>query len=292
MIGVTMQDTTPPLWHLSGKTAVITGAASGLGRELALSCTAAGMRLVLADIDAVGLAQTLALTGLPPEQAVTQLCDVSKAEDLERLAQTAQECFGGTHLLFNNAGVLTAGPLWGASARDWQWMLDVNVMSVAHGIRSFVPAMLARGEQAWVVNTASMAGLANSPELGLYCASKHAVVSISECLHHELAQTGKPVGVSVMCPSFVATGITDAAKKHSAGEAAEHAAPSPLIDRIHQATQSGALSAADVARITLEAVQAQRFYILPHAAALANVEQRLHKLMAGAAPHNPLAGAR
>lgn len=286
-----MEDREEQRWNLNGKTAVITGAASGFGRELALCCQAAGMRLVLADLDLAALEQTRALTGLPAAQALVQRCDVSNPDDVDRLALTAQEHFGGTHLLFNNAGVLAVGPIWKATPRDWAWLFGVNVFGVANGIRSFVPAMLARGEPAWVVNSASVAGLVCPPDMAVYSASKHAVVALSECLHHELAQTGQPVGVSVLCPGFVDTGIADSARHRPAEWAEDPPEPSPLMDRARAAMRSGRLTAADVARVTLDAVQQRRFYVLPHHQAAVAVEHRLRDLLAGGAPYNPQARA-
>ncbi|MDE2395755.1 MAG: SDR family NAD(P)-dependent oxidoreductase [Burkholderiales bacterium] len=277
----------PPRWNLQGKTAVVTGAGSGLGREFALACAAAGMRLVLADVDEAGLAQTLAACGLPAAEAVTQHCDVSRPESVEHLARTAQERFGGTHLLFNNAGVLVAGPVWKATAQDWSWVFGVNVMGVANGIRSFVPAMLERGEPAWVVNTASAAGLVCPPDLAVYSASKHAVVALSECLHHELRASGKPLGVSVLCPGFVATGIADAARHRPADARDANPDQDPGLERVREATRAAPLSAAEVARVTLEAVQEGRFYVLPHPPVRAAAEQRLQAIVGGAAPTSP-----
>ncbi|MDE2369304.1 MAG: SDR family NAD(P)-dependent oxidoreductase [Burkholderiales bacterium] len=279
-------------WNLGGRTAVITGAASGFGRELALVCRDAGMQLVLADVDEAGLAQTLALTGLAPARAVTQRCDVSRADDVDRLARLAQQRFGGAHVLFNNAGVLAAGPIWKATPQDWNWVFGVNVMGVAHGVRSFVPAMLDRGEPAWVVNVASAAGLLCPPDLGVYSASKHAVVAISECLHHELAASGKPVGVSVLCPSFVDTGIADADRQRPASLDDANPEQAATIARIRKATRGGTLSAAQVAQCTLEAVRARRFYVLPHDKVVPAVAQRLAALIAGDAPVDARASPR
>ena len=157
--------------ELQGRTAVITGAASGFGREFALLCAAAGMRLVLTDVDEPGLQRTLALTGVPPEYGFVRRCDVARADEVDLLADAARARFGAVHLLFNNAGVIAAGAAWKATAQDWAWVFGVNVMGVANGVRSFVPAMLERDEPAWVVNTASVAGLVCPPELAVYAAS-------------------------------------------------------------------------------------------------------------------------
>ncbi len=286
-----MEVATGPM-ELKDKTAVITGAGSGFGRELARCCHAAGMHLVLADVDLDGMEQTLAVTGLTALQALVQRCDVSKPEDLDRLAGAAAERFGGTDLLFNNAGVIAAGPIWKATPQDWNWVFGVNVMGVANGIRSFVPAMLERGTPAWIVNTASVAGLVCPPDMAVYSASKHAVVAMSECLHHELAQTGQPIGVSLLCPGYVDTGIADSARHRPASLLGSNPEQSPIMERTRVAMRAGRLSAADVARITLEAVLQRRFYVLPHRNAIGGVENRLRDLLAGGAPNNPLRGVR
>ena len=276
---------------LQDRTAVITGAASGFGREFALLCAASGMRLVLTDVDEAGLRRTLELTGMSPERGFVQRCDVSSAQDVDLLADAARARFGAVHLLFNNAGVLAAGAVWKATAQDWAWVFGVNVMGVANGVRSFVPAMLERGEPAWVVNTASVAGLVCPPELGVYAASKHAVVALTECLHHELAATGQPLGVSLLCPGYVDTGIADAERHRPPELTGANPENLAIMERTRNAMKAGRLSATDVARITLEAVRAGRFYVLPHRNALPGVEARMRALRVGRAPNNPLAKA-
>lgn len=270
-------------------TAVITGAASGFGREFALLCAAEGMHLVLADVDERGLQETVTLTGLPSDRVLAQRCNVADADDVERLAAKAMSRFPRVHLLFNNAGVIAAGPVWKSTPHDWQWVFGVNVMGVANGIRSFVPGMLAHGETAWVVNTASVAGLVCPPELAVYAASKHAVVALSECLRHELAASGRPVGASVLCPAYVDTGIADAFR-HRPAELADRNPDDPaILARTKKAMQAGRLSARDVALRTMEAVREGHFYILPHRSATAGVHNRLNAFLAGGAPDNPLA---
>lgn len=281
----------PTLALRADGTAVITGAASGFGRELALLCAAQGMRLVLADVDRDALAETVKLTELPPERVLAQRCDVADAGDVDRLAAAAQEHFAKVHLLFNNAGVIAAGPSWKATPHDWQWVFGVNVMGVANGIRSFVPGMLAHGEPAWVVNTASVAGLVCPPELAVYAASKHAVVALSECLHHELAASGRPVGASVLCPAYVDTGIADAFRHRPEELAQRNPDDQAILARTKKAMQAGRLSARDVAERTLAGVREGRFYILPHRSAAAGMVNRFNAFVAGGAPDNPLTGA-
>lgn len=279
---------TSPLIDPAGRTAVITGAASGFGRELALQCAALGLNLVLTDVDEAGLERTRELAGLDDGCVLLQRCDVGDAAGVDALAAAARARFGGVHLLFNNAGVIAAGPLWKATPHDWTWVFNVNVMGVAHGIRAFVPHMLERGEPAWVVNTASMAGLLCPPELGVYAASKHAVVGMSECLHHELTNTAQPVGVSVLCPAYVDTGIADAHRHRPGNLAGENPDNVAIMARTKTAMQAGRVSAADVARITLDAVREGRFYVFSHPRAVSGVAQRLHDLTEGRTPSDPL----
>jgi len=282
---------TSPLAQPDGRVAVITGAASGFGRALATQCAALGMRLVLADLDLAGLEATRALTGLDPNRALTWRCDVSDAASVDALATAARRHFGAVHLLFNNAGVIVAGPLWKATAQDWAWVFGVNVMSVAHGIRAFVPDMIARGEPAWVVNTASLAGLVCPPELGVYAASKHAVVAASECLVHELRAAGHSVGVSVLCPACVDTGIADSQRHRPADLAEVNPDNDDFMARTRTAMKSGRLTATDVARLTREAVRQERFYVFTPPRAIGGVEQRLRDIVQGHSPTNPLGSA-
>ena len=198
---------------LHGKIAVVTGAASGFGREIAKECASRGMRVVLADLDLVGAEQVGRELNT---EWIACRSDVSKAADLNALAEKTIGRFGQAHLLVNNAGVMTAGGIWQAPAEYWDWLFAVNVKGVVHGIRAFVPVMLKQGVEAHVLNTASLAGLVSLLMLGAYTASKHAVVALSECLHHELVQTGAPIGVSVLCPAYVQTGIADAERHRPA----------------------------------------------------------------------------
>ncbi|QCY11658.1 SDR family NAD(P)-dependent oxidoreductase [Pseudomonas sp. MPC6] len=263
---------------LHNKVAVITGAASGFGRELAIACANEGMRLALTDIDEKNLQGTADL--LPSDTHVlTMKCDVAQAEQVEQLAVATYARFGAAHLLFNNAGVLVGGPLWTTTAQDWAWMIGINVMGVAHGIRSFVPRMLAQKDQCHIVNTASVAGLLSVPGNGIYCATKHAVVTMSECLQLELQEENASIGVSVLCPAFVPTGIADAGRNRPA----ELADTNPLKEKyeaqVRKATQAGRLSAADIARITLDAVKQNRFYILPHQKIKSLIEMRMGDIL-------------
>lgn len=261
-----------------GKVAVITGAASGFGREFALALCAQGAKLVLADVDEKGMQETMGL--LPPgTEAIAVRCDVRAAASLDELADTAYARFGATHLVFNNAGVAVCGPAWTATLEDWKWVLDINLMGVVHGVRSFVPRMIASGEPGHMVNTASVAGLLSLPGSAVYCASKHAVVTLSECLRHDLRVAKAPIGVSVLCPAFVRTGIFESAHNRPRELAATNPLGKPYEDAGRKAVAAGRLSAADIARITLEAVRTDRFYVIPHEKTRAGIETRMRDIL-------------
>lgn len=275
--------------ELKGKTTVITGAGSGFGREFALACAAEGMNLVLADLKHDGLEATAALLDADTP-VLLKSCDVAKPEQVEALATAARERFGNVHLLFNNAGVAVTGPVWTATLEEWRWVMDVNLMGVVHGLRSFTQAMIDSGEACHIVNTASAAGHLSVPGSGIYCVSKHGVVTLSECLHHELGMLKANVGVSVLCPAFVPTGIADSENLRPQ-DAPKN--PHPMTKSsdamTKQAVASGRLSAADVARITLDAVKGQRFYVFPHQKIKASIEGRLQHILDERTPHNSLA---
>lgn len=275
---------------LHGKTAVITGAGSGFGREFARICANEGMNLVLADVNQAGLDATMALPELASAQKIAQLCDVSKAEQVEALAVAAETRFGHLHLIFNNAGVGVSGPLWTTTLDEWTWTLGVNLMGVVHGVRSFVPRLLAHGEQAHVVNTASIAGMVSGAGQGIYCVSKHAVVALSEVLHHELRMTESKIGVSVLCPAFAPTGIADSGRNRPADLSAANTHPMAMMieQMAKKAVAKGKISAAEVAVMTVQAVKNDQFYILPHEKTKIAVEGRMRHILDGLAPHDPM----
>lgn len=271
------------MFEFAGKVAVITGAASGFGLAFAQKGAALGMKLVLADLNPDALAQAVDTLRAAGADAIGVPTDVSSATRVEALAQAALDAFGKAHLLFNNAGVGSGGLLWESSANDWSWVFGVNVMGVAHGVRAFAPIMLAQNEAAHIVNTASVAGLLSPPAMGVYNASKHAVVSLTETLYHDLqiAQSGREasrrVGCSLLCPAFVPTGIADAERSRPAELRNESRPTRSQIaagKQLQRAVQSGKLSAADVAGITFKAIAERRFYIITHPAIMATVRLR------------------
>ena len=276
---------------LVGKVAVITGAGSGFGREFARIAASERMKLVLADVQQDALDGAVGEARASGAQAVGLRVDVASAADVQRLAERTMKEFGAAHLLFNNAGVAGGGGfVWEASLKDWQWVLGVNLMGVVHGIRSFVPLMLKQDCECHVVNTASAAGLVSAPLMAAYNVSKHGVVTLSETMFHELRAAGAKVGVSVLCPAFVPTNIGQSERNRPA-ELTEDALPTAsqiaARQRAEKGVGSGRLSAAEVARMTFEAVREDRFYVITHPKMLASVELRLQDIGTQRNPSDP-----
>jgi NAD(P)-dependent dehydrogenase (short-subunit alcohol dehydrogenase family) len=264
---------------LRGRTAAITGAASGLGRAMALAFAREGMKLALADVDEKGLEETARMAN----GAACMRVDVSRASDVDAFAASLRE----VHVVCNNAGVSPLGPLWQNTAGDWQWALGVNLWGVIHGVRAFVPRLVAQGE-GHVVNTASVAGLISPPGMGIYNVTKHAVVALSESLYHDLRVNNSAVGVSVLCPAYVPTGISDS-ERNRPGELAGAPVPEAMRQNLRKAVSSGKLSADDVARAVVAAVKEDRFYILTHPRIKGAIQARMEDILAERAPRNPLA---
>jgi len=283
--------------RFEGRVAVITGAASGLGREFANTAAGLGMKLVLADVDADALERAAAELQAGASEVLAMVVDVSKREHVEELADAAMIRFHGVHLLFNNAGVAAGGLVWESSEADWEWVLGVNLWGVIHGVRVFTPIMLecARREPGYeghIVNTASMAGLINPPAMGVYNVSKHAVVSLSESLYHDLALVEAPIHASVLCPYFVPTGIghSEAHRPHALeSDAAQTASQRAAQALVSKAVDAGKVTAAEVARVTFEAIRDGRFYIYSHPQLLASVAARMQAIVDGEPPADPYA---
>jgi NAD(P)-dependent dehydrogenase (short-subunit alcohol dehydrogenase family) len=255
--------------ELGGKTAVVTGAASGIGKALAEKLLAEGMRVVLADRDEPALARAAESMSTRGE-VVAVPTDVTSGAAVDALAAAAKRAFGDVHLLCNNAGVGgVAGLLWTLSENDWTWTLSVNLWGVIHGIRAFVPSMIAHGADAHVVNTASIAGLAAPTFMGPYVASKHAVVSLSEVLARDLEAFGSKVRVSVLCPGFVRTQIHESERHRPAHlanpsfAASADPARAMMAGAMKQLVEGGK-DPEEIADRVVEAVRAGRFYVLPH----------------------------
>lgn len=281
--------------RFEGRVAVITGAAGGFGQAFARLAFELGMKLVLADVERDALdvfANELDSAGC---DVVAHVCDVRNGRQVEALAAAAVSRFGCVHVLINNAGVGVGGYVWETSEADWEWVLGTNLFGVIHGVRVFTPLMLAAARQdaqyeAHIVNTASIAGLINAPLMGAYNVSKHAVVSLSETLHHDLALTGSRVRASVLCPYFVPTGIASSRRNRPddllpAGSATMS---QELADKlITGAVAAGTLTPATIAEQTFEGIREDRFYICPHPDAMALVSARMRAIEAGHCPADP-----
>jgi NAD(P)-dependent dehydrogenase (short-subunit alcohol dehydrogenase family) len=276
---------------LAERVAVITGAASGLGRALASAFGAQGCKLVLADVDEAALARAAGELRAQGLALTTQVTDVSESASVERLARAALEAFGAVHVVCNNAGVAPLGVVWEATESDWRWALGVNLWGVIHGVRVFTPILLRQDDEGHIVNTASVAGFIVPPGMGVYNVSKHAVVALSETLHHDLAARGAKVHCSVVCPAFFASGIADSARTRPAALAADRAKTDEdraLEAMLHKATQSGRLSAEDIAARVVDAVRDERFYVLTHPKINGAIERRMRDILDGRAPSSPM----
>jgi len=283
-----------------GKTVVLTGAGSGFGLEMARIGARLGMNLVLADVQQDALDAAAAQVQAAGAQVLALRVDVSQADQVEALGHATQQRFGAPHLVFNNAGVASGGLIWENTAADWAWVLGVNLMGVAHGVRVFTPMMLAaaKADPAWrghIVNTASMAGLLNAPNMGVYNASKHAVVSLSETLFQDLALVTDQIGASVLCPYFVPTGISQSHRNRPANQPGLSMSGRPTASQMisqtmsDKAVSSGKVTAAEVAQKVFDAVAAGQFYILSHPHMLAGVQTRLQDIVNLRNPSDPFA---
>jgi NAD(P)-dependent dehydrogenase (short-subunit alcohol dehydrogenase family) len=264
--------------ELKGRVAVITGAASGIGKALAKSCLDEGMRVVIADIDGTAVSEQARRLKDRSTAIIAVQADVSVDTDVAALADTAFEAFGGVHLLCNNAGVGLRALAWEHTQQDWEWLLGVNLWGVVHALRAFLPRMLTQGDPGHVVNTGSIAGLLPGPFSSAYGATKSAVVSLSEALALDLEAVGADIGVSVLCPGFVRTDIVDADRARPT----RLANPSPkapsadeleLEQRLRQGIAAGS-PPDEIAAAVLDAVRHGRFWILPHPQYAERVRQR------------------
>ena len=254
----------------TGRVAAITGGASGIGLAMARRFGAAGMKIVIGDIEPAaleGAAASLRASGI---EVVAVVCDVTDPAQVDAMAQAAVEAYGAVHVFCNNAGVGGGGLSWESPLTTWEWVLGVNLWGVIHGLRSFVPIILLQDE-GHVVNTASVAGLTAAPYMGPYNASKHAVVAISETLHHEFAVVGAKAKVSVLCPGWVNTGIADSERNRpehlteASDTSPEAAAASAMMSQMLHDMISTGMSPEEVAEQVFDAVRNEQFWIQTHA---------------------------
>jgi NAD(P)-dependent dehydrogenase (short-subunit alcohol dehydrogenase family) len=278
-----------------GKVAVITGAASGLGREFANVAAALGMKLVLADVQVHPLEHACEELKAQGAEVLAMVCDVRKGRLVQELGDAAMARFGAVHLVFNNAGVGAGGLVWESTESDWEWVLGVNLWGVIHGVRVFTRLMLEcakhqPGFEGHIVNTASMAGLLNPPAMGVYNVSKHAVVSLTETLYHDLQLVEAPIGVSVLCPYFIPTAIVHSHRHRPEDVRNEEVATASQLAAqalVEKAVASGKVSAAEVARMTFNAVRDGEFYIYSHNHALDSVVERMDAIVNEKLPPDP-----
>ncbi len=270
--------------EFQGKVAVITGAASGIGRALAERCAQEGMRVVLAGINEQTLLQACQELKAEGASVLAVQTDVSKAGDVEALAQKAFDTYGAVHLLFNNAGVGAGTIIWESTLADWEWTIGVNLWGVIHGIRAFVPRMLEQDTEGHIVNTASIAGLTSGPGLGIYKVTKYGVVTLSETLYHELALRGAKIKTSVLCPGFVKTRIMDGARNRPArlqndpAEVKMGPESVALIQFMLQAVEAG-MPPQQVADIVFQAIRDETFYILTHPESKEEIRVRMEDML-------------
>ncbi len=251
--------------RLKDRVAVVTGAASGIGFALAERFAAEGMKVVMADIEKAAL--TSAADGLRRTGATVLATevDVSRPEHVERLAAETYQTFGAAHVLCNNAGVAVLGAVHEHTLADWQWVINVNLWGVIHGVRAFVPRMLAGGDEGHIVNTASMAGLTTAPFMSVYDVTKHGVVALSESMYKEFVVTGAPIGVSVVCPGLIKTNIMQSARNRPEN-LADVGKQGPMTQAFGQGLAdrlAGGYPPSEVAEQVVRGIQEGRFYVVP-----------------------------
>jgi NAD(P)-dependent dehydrogenase (short-subunit alcohol dehydrogenase family) len=269
------------------KVAVITGGASGIGLAMAERFAREGMKLVLADVEKGPLGEVTARFQADGVEVLGVQTDVSDAEQMDALGAATLDAFGAAHVVCNNAGVALTGLTWQLTTADWEWVIGANLWGVIHGIRVFAPGLVAQDE-GHIVNTASMAGLVSVPGISPYCVTKHGVVALSETLHGELAATGSKVGVSVLCPAWVKTGIFEADRNRPASLA------NPETERTAQRREeqrqlgreilATGITAPEVADAVFDAIFEERLYILTHAETGAAVQYRMTNIVEGRNP--------
>lgn len=279
---------------VEGRVAVVTGAASGIGRALVDRFAAAGMKVVLADVEAEALEKAEAEVQSTGAETFAVVTDVSKRSSVDDLAAAVTDRFGGTHVLCNNAGVSGGmGALWETTERDWSWVMGVNLMGVVHGIQAFVPGMVARGEPGHVVNTSSVLGLATGGG-SIYGVTKHAVTRLTEGLWYDLKAAGAPIGASVLCPGMIATQIISSGRNRP-DDLQNAAAPvGPEAEQRMKFVQDlfakEGMPPAEVAEMVHDAILEERFYVLTHPEAeKETVRARLEAILDGSTPPPPRA---
>src|SRR4029077_7169329 len=265
-----------------GKVAVITGAASGIGRGMAERCVSEGMKVVLADIDEANLTKAETELKTAGGTVLGVRTDVSKRSDVERLARQTLDAFGQVHLLFNNAGVAAGGAAWEATWNDWEWVIAVNLWGVIHGVKVFTPLMLAQNTECHIINTSSAAGLIVGGGFGPYPVTNHAVVALSESLYLTLQRRNSLVKVSALCPGLVRTNIANAERNRPAELRNEPVTMTPEMQAglaAFAAAMEASMLPLQVADVVFDAIKKEQFYILPHPEWTEVIQLRTDKLL-------------
>ena len=277
------------------KVAVITGAASGIGRATAERCGQEGMKVVIADVEKGSLRQAAKELKAAGVEVMPVLTDVSKYRDVERLAKKTLDAYGSVDLLFNNAGVTTGTVIWESTLADWKWLLGVNLWGMIHGIRVFVPIMLKQDTECHIVNTASMAALISYPGRGIYTVTKHAVLALSEKLYHELSWQGAKIRVSVLLPGNVKTKIWDADRNRPAtlqndpGDQKELSSGYQAMNEMGRLALESGMPPRQVADCVFDAIKKDKFYIITHPEMKPLLQLRVDDILQERNPTNPFA---
>lgn len=272
--------------EFSGKIAVVTGGASGIGRSMAERFAEEGMKIVLADIEPNALDAARDEMAAEGADVIAVQADVSDYAQVENLARTAEDKFGTVHIICNNAGVGVSGDSWEISVSDWEWVMGVNLWGVIYGVKAFVPIMLKNGESGHVINTSSMAGVTTGAGMAPYNVSKHGVVALSEALYHELQRAGSKIGVSVVCPGWVDTKINESDRNRPAGRVTDEEldeASKQFRTQVAAALRKG-LPPEEVANLVHESVVNDRFYVFPHPHWKNMIQARFEAMMKDKAP--------
>jgi len=270
--------------EFAGKVAVITGGASGIGLAMARRLATEGMKIVVGDIEQAALDSTVAEMSKQGTEVIGVRTDVSKPESVQALADATLERFGAAHVVCNNAGVAAGGILWESPLEDWRWGLGVNMWGVIHGVRTFVPIMIAQGTEGHIVNTASILGLGVVPFSGIYTVSKHAVTALSETLLYDLAAVASPLKVSVLCPGWVRTALADSDRNRPSPAERE---PGPMEQAFEDAARdfiASGMPPEEVAEHVFRAIRDERFWVLPHEKNKALVRARMQSILDGDNP--------
>jgi NAD(P)-dependent dehydrogenase (short-subunit alcohol dehydrogenase family) len=270
--------------ELKGKTAVVTGAASGIGKALAAKSYAEGMNVVLADVEEDALAKARDELGGGARNVISVVADVSQPQAVDELARKTLDAFGSVDLLFNNAGVGAGTTVWESTLEDWTWVLGVNLWAVIHGIRTFVPIMLKQNRPAHIVNTASIAGLMKGHHSAPYATTKHAVVALTEQLAMEFERVGAPINASVLCPSWVNTRINESGRNRPSSLLNKtESTPTPemlkwweqLQEFMQTTTPPGVIADA----VFEEGIRQGKLYIIPHKETVEYIKNRFDGIM-------------